>query len=117
MKSRILYVDDEVDLLELAASFFQDEDLVLETCADFNQAVELIQKQKYDLIISDAKMPHGSGYQLFQIIKKQGHFQGKLILVTGNLDRSPEEADYDLVIYKPLNFQELISTVKNLLKV
>jgi DNA-binding response OmpR family regulator len=116
-KARILYIDDEVDLLDLAASFFEDENLPIETCSDFDEALALIRKNPYDLIISDAKMPSGSGFELFKIIKKENLFQGKIILVTGNLENPAESHSlgYDMIIYKPIKFQELVEKVKSLL--
>jgi len=51
MKARVLYIDDEVDLLELAASFFEEENLPIETCSDFNQALNLIRNNHFDVII------------------------------------------------------------------
>lgn len=115
--SRILYIDDELDLLDLAASFFEDESLPIETCSDFQEALNLIRKNKYDLIISDAKMPSGSGYELFSIIRSEGLFNGKIILVTGNIAEygDDEKYGYDLVVYKPIRFQELVGKVKEML--
>lgn len=116
-KARILYIDDETDLLDLAASFFEDENLPIQTASHFDEALKLIRENQYDLIISDAKMPSGSGFELFKIIKSEGHFKGKSILVTGNLDSQSESSKngFDLVIYKPIKFQELIETVKSML--
>lgn len=116
-KMRILYIDDETDLLDLAASFFEDEGLPIETVSDFDEALKLIRANAYDVIISDAKMPSGSGFDLFKIIKTEGHFKGKSILVTGDLDNHTEanKHGFDLVIYKPIKFQELIDTVKSML--
>ena len=116
-KPRVLYIDDEVDLLDLAASFFEDENLPIDTCSDFDEALALIRQNQYDLIISDAKMPSGSGYELFQIIKREDHFKGKVILVTGNLDGPAKDMGFDLIIYKPVKFQELVETVKGFLKI
>ncbi len=114
---RVLYIDDEVDLLELAASFFEDENLPLDTSSDFREALELIKKNNYDLIISDAKMPSGSGYDLISIARKQDNFKGKIILVTGNAERQgdAQKFGYDLLIQKPLQFQALVQTAKDLL--
>jgi DNA-binding response OmpR family regulator len=116
-KKRILYIDDEVDLLDLAANFFEEEGMPIETCADFNGALELIRHNDYDLIISDAKMPSGSGFELFSIIKKEAHFHGKIILVTGNLQNMKDckEMGYDEVIFKPVAFAELVSRARDLL--
>lgn len=116
-KPKILYIDDEVDLLDLAASFFEEENIPIEVCSEFEAALALIRKNHYDLIISDAKLPTGSGYELFKIIKREGLFKGKIILVTGNLAHPQEEKEraYDMVIYKPIRFQDLVMSVKSLL--
>lgn len=114
---RVLYIDDEADLLDLAASFFEEENLPIDTCTDFNTALKLIRENSYDVIITDAKMPSGSGYDLYKSVKAEDKFKGKFILVTGNIQTIGEENKhhFDLVIYKPLRFEELVSAVKKIL--
>lgn len=113
----VLYIDDEIDLLEIAAGFFQEEGIYIDTCSDIHQALELVSKKNYEVIISDAKMPHGSGYELFKILKMDRGFKGKLILVTGDLkDQDILGERFDVVMFKPLVFQELIQKVKSLMK-
>ncbi len=116
---KILYIDDEADLLDLAVSFFEDENMMIDTCTNFQAALEMIKLKKYDLIISDERMPSGSGHELMAIIKSENIFQGKTIMVTGNIDSSGEQHDkgYDLILFKPLHFQELIDHVKKILLV
>jgi DNA-binding response OmpR family regulator len=115
--ARVLYIDDEVDLLDLAEGFFFDENVPVDTCSDFFRAMELIQKNDYDVIVSDAKMPSGSGTDLFKVLRKEFNFKGKLILVTGNLDSTENlsETGLDIVLYKPIAFEELVKTVKSFL--
>lgn len=115
---KIMYIDDECDLLNLASSFFEDEEIPIETCSNFNEALEKIRKGSYDLIISDARMPTGNGTDLLKIIRDEKVFEGKFILVTGNLDyqNEPEKNLYDLILFKPLRFQELVDHVKEMLK-
>lgn len=115
---RILYIDDETDLLDLAATFFEEENLPIETCSEFHEALNLIRNNKYDLIISDAKMPTGSGPELFRIVRSDGTYKGKIIMVTGNIEdfgSDQSRSGYDLVIYKPIRFQELVAKVKEML--
>lgn len=116
---KILYIDDEADLLDLAASFFEEENLPIDTSTDFQDALDLIRKNDYDLIISDAKMPSGSGFELFSIVKSEGFFKGKFIMVTGNVESADQVLSHklDLVLYKPIRFEELVQTVKNLLSI
>ncbi|MBA2406208.1 MAG: response regulator, partial [Bdellovibrionales bacterium] len=115
---KILYIDDENDLLNLAASFFEDEALPIETCATFSEALIKIRNNTYDLIISDARMPTGSGQELYSIIKNEKLSCGKFILVTGNLDfdEKSEKDNYDLILFKPLRFQDLVDHAKKMLK-
>lgn len=114
---KILYIDDENDLLNLASSFFEDESLPIETCTTFSEAMEKIRNSTYDLIISDARMPTGSGQELLSKIRAEKLFSGKFILVTGNLDFQDEndKNSYDLVLYKPLRFQDLVDQAKEML--
>ena len=105
----------ETDLLDLAKSFFEDEEVSLDICSDFHEAVKLVQGHTYDVIISDAKMPSGSGHELFHMLRHKFGFSGKLILVTGNLEKAGTQVDYDLVIYKPIKFHDLVDVVKSYL--
>ena len=116
---KILYIDDERDLLGLVYSFFKDEAMEIETCNCFNEALEKIKNQKYDVIISDAGMPVGGGKELVQIIKQKNLFDGKFILVTGNLNyQEQEEQDqFDLVLFKPIKLGELVDRVKSMLAI
>jgi DNA-binding response OmpR family regulator len=114
---KILYVDDEEDLVMLAQSFFEDENLMIDISTDFDQALDKIHAGNYDIVITDAKMPKGSGQELVKRVRIAQKFAGKFILVTGNID--PDDTDsqsgFDMVIYKPIHFQDLVEKVKQLL--
>lgn len=114
---KILYVDDEEDLVLLAQSFFEDENLLIDISTDFDQALDKIHLNEYDIVITDAKMPKGSGQELVKRVKLAKKFAGKFILVTGNIDPEDSEAQagFDMVIYKPIHFQELVDKVKQIL--
>ncbi len=109
----VLYLDDEPDLLDLAAGFFEDDNISLHTSSDFDKAIDLVRRNDYAVILSDARMPSGSGHEFFRYLRNELNFKGKLILVTGNLEAKgvKEKTGYDAVIYKPINFQELVEAV------
>jgi two-component system response regulator PilR (NtrC family) len=113
--AEILYVDDESDILDLALSFFEDENIPLDTCSNIESAIALVKKNTYKVIITDAKMPGGTGFDLIRFLREDLLFQGKIILATGSLQRSTEKAGYDFVIQKPINFAEMIEKVKEIL--
>ncbi len=111
----ILYVDDEVDLLELATSFFEDEHLTLDTSADFTEALNLIGKKRYDVIIADVRMPSGSGIELIQKAREEKNFQGICILASGDVGQNEAKASgCTMVVNKPIHFPKLIDLIKDL---
>ncbi|MBI3556022.1 MAG: response regulator [Deltaproteobacteria bacterium] len=66
-RPRLLFVDDEPDILELLALMFAD----CETRATLNveSAIGILGEQCFDLIVSDIKMPGASGLTLLDFIK------------------------------------------------
>ncbi len=114
---QILYIDDEFDLLDLAQSFCREEGLQVDVTDCALKGLELFKNNHYKIIISDARMPQMSGYDLLLTLKKDFNFQGHFILVTGDdglLDKSQLQ-HYDLVLQKPLSFVKLIDGLKEML--
>lgn len=111
---KVLFVDDEVDLLEIASGFFEDENISLDVCSDFHKALKLTEINQYDVIITDANMPSGSGLELLRILKNEKKFPGKLILVTGDLLKNNSKITYhDVIVHKPIAFTDLIEQIKS----
>lgn len=119
MALKVLYIDDELDLLDIAATFFEEESIPIDICSDIGEALELVKNNSYDLIISDANLPSGSGQDFCRMIKREGLHKGKTILVTGNIEKYGDKPgqEFDLVIYKPIRFQELVEQVKKILNI
>lgn len=114
---KILYVDDEKDLLELASTFFEDEKLPLDTASDYTEAIELIRKNTYDLIVTDVRLPSGNGMELLKRARAEFGFKGKCILASGDVKKEEaKSAGADHIVNKPIDFFALIDTVKELLQ-
>ena len=69
-KYRILYVDDEEDNLLVFKSFFRKYYLVT-TAASADEAIQIIDKQQVDLIVSDQRMPGMTGVELFERVHER----------------------------------------------
>jgi len=86
IEKKILIIDDEVDLgetlKELLSVNFDQVDFV----SDSNRALEVIEKNKYTLILSDYKMPGLSGLELATLIRSRGLLT-ILIWISGYVDK------------------------------
>jgi PAS domain S-box-containing protein len=61
---RILYVDDEPDLLDIGKEFLEKSgDFSVTTALNAAEAIRLLEKEKFDAIISDYQMPGMDGIQ------------------------------------------------------
>lgn len=69
---KVLYVDDELDLLDLAKEFLSVKDgFDVETVVSVKEAIKFVQKNDYEVIISDYEMPEISGIEFLKIIRKR----------------------------------------------
>jgi YesN/AraC family two-component response regulator len=81
---RILFVDDEIYLLEALKRIFKKKEDVWETIfvSSGEAAVELINKYRFDIIITDYKMPGMNGLELLTYVKER-FSETKRILLSG----------------------------------
>ena len=118
MAQQLLYVDDEESLRMLVKSHLTLEGFDVETASGGHEAVALIRKQKFDLILLDLRMPEGDGFEVLRFLNEQGtHIP--VIVLTGVDDVSIAgecvklgAADY---LTKPYNFHEVIDSVERVL--
>jgi YesN/AraC family two-component response regulator len=116
MIKKILVVDDEPHILTSMKELLELEDLIVEVAENGSVAFEKIKKTKFDLIISDAKMPQMNGQELLEETKKL-NTDVKFIILTGESEFSQEKLKSmgaDAVFYKPLDFDILIETISAL---
>jgi CheY-like chemotaxis protein len=85
-RKRILVVEDEPQIRQLFEDIIHIAGHDVQTAADGHAALDLIDQQKFDLIISDVKMPESSGAEFYAAIKRKGSaLERRLIFVTGDL--------------------------------
>jgi response regulator RpfG family c-di-GMP phosphodiesterase len=119
-KHNILFVDDEEGILSALRRVFRKEDYEIHTCSNPEKALELLEKQQMDLIISDHNMPQMTGTEF---LEKASEIQPDTtrILLTGfgdvniAMDAINSGGIYKF-IPKPWNDQDLRVTVKQALK-
>ena len=107
---RILFVDDEPDLLESLSLYFSSADRVVETASSGNEALKLCEKNEYDVVITDIRMANGDGLFLLESLKQRNQLSPIVVMMSGFSEVTKDEAvrkgAYDL-IPKPLDFRKL----------
>lgn len=115
---KILWVDDEIDLLKPHILFLQQRNYAVTTCKSGTEAIETLESENFDIVFLDENMPGLTGLETLNEIKEK---QDNLPIVM--ITKSEEEyimeeaignkiADY---LIKPVNpNQILLSLKKNL---
>jgi len=119
-KSEILLIEDDLALGASILEVLQLSDFKVQWLVDGLKALEYLQKNMPDIIISDLMMPAMNGEQLFINIRKKNKFDTiPFIIITANMDdgvryRQLENGVNDYIM-KPFKSKELILKIKNLL--
>jgi len=114
----ILVVDDELALLDMSSEIVRQKGYRVLSANTAAQAIDLLKKEKVDLLLSDIVMPEMDGYQLAAFVQTN-YPETKIQLVSGFSDNRHEnmidEGLYQDLIYKPYNSQELLKKIRALL--
>lgn len=118
-KVKILIVDDEPLIRDALAFKLTKEGYTVETAEDGEKAIEKIDNESYDIVISDVMMPFISGFELLKILKERGTQAPVLLLTSLNSENAVLKAfelGADDYMTKPFSPKELSSRIKKLLK-
>ena len=117
-KIKILWADDEIDLLKPHILFLQSKNYEVTTCRSGMEAVEEIDKQNFDIVFLDENMPGLTGLETLAEIKEKRAEIPVVMITKSEEEYIMEEAigskiaDY---LIKPVNpHQILLSLKKNL---
>ena len=118
MAGKILWIDDEVDLLKPHIVFLETKGYSVTPVNNVNEALEIIDSEKFQLTLLDENMPGITGIEAIPMIKQKDSSL-KIVMVTKNEEEHIMEqaigsqiSDY---ILKPVNpNQVLLSLKKNL---
>jgi two-component system, NtrC family, response regulator HydG len=82
MQSRVLIVDDDAEMRQALEAMFSADGHGCELAADGNAALEIVERQTFDVVISDIRMGGMSGLELLDSVKRS-HPALPFIVVTG----------------------------------
>ncbi|MEI7650357.1 MAG: response regulator, partial [Methanomicrobiales archaeon] len=82
-KIRVLYVDDELDLLKICKIYLErDGTFTVDTLTSASEALTCLKTEWYDTIISDYQMPEMDGITFLKLLKASGN-KTPFIIFTG----------------------------------
>jgi len=116
---RILAVDDDREFRRSLVKIFQKAGFLVNVAADGHQAMTLLDKNHYDLVVLDLKMPGKSGLEVLREIKAQTP-EAKVIMVTAFADpdsiRQALSAGAFAYLNKPVKREDILASVKKALE-
>jgi PleD family two-component response regulator len=120
-KSRILIVEDDLDLSEMLNAYFRVQGYDVQTAAWGEDAVRLSQETPPDLFVLDIRLPDIDGYEVCRRLRLHRRTQDvPVIFLTEKRDRVDKLSGLELgvvdYITKPFDIQELRLRVRNALR-
>jgi signal transduction histidine kinase/CheY-like chemotaxis protein len=82
---RILVIDDEESVTEFLVDLLASKGHKVDTASNVSEALEKISGAGPDLIISDMKMPHGSGKEIYrEVLRRAPGLAKRIVFTTGD---------------------------------
>ena len=113
---KILIVDDERAIRNSLSEILSDEGYNVEVAEDGPTAIEMAEKERYDVIFCDIKMPNMEGTEVLEKLRKDG-IDSAIIMISGHGDIETaveciKKGAFDF-IQKPLDLNRILITIKN----
>ncbi|MBI3004548.1 MAG: response regulator [Ignavibacteriales bacterium] len=118
VKNKILVVDDEDALRTVLSAELEGEGYQVGTAADGQEAINILGKSAFDLILLDIKMPNVDGFEVLKFVKEK-HPKTKVIMLTGFADLKnaieSKKLGAEDFVSKPYDLVDLLTTVERVL--
>jgi CheY-like chemotaxis protein len=119
---RVLIADDEPNIRQTLAKVLASFGCETEVCKDGYEACAELDRARYDLVISDIKMPYRNGYEIFAAAQRKED-NTPVLLMTGfgydphhSIVRASQEG-LSAVLFKPFKVEQLMDEVRKALAI
>tara|TARA_B100001564_G_scaffold341326_1_gene335817 strand:+ start:437 stop:1114 length:678 start_codon:yes stop_codon:yes gene_type:complete len=116
-RNHILIVDDDDRIRNLLKDYLSENNYIVSTAENADQAKERLNYIKFDIIILDVMMPGQNGYELTKEIKKEIKIPIILLTAKGEVENRIKglEIGADDYLGKPFEPKELLLRIKNII--
>ncbi len=115
---KVLVVDDEEALRTVLSGELVNEGYLVETAGDGDEAIALIKREPFDVVLLDIKMPKVDGFEVLKFIKKD-YVNTKVIMLTAFADLKnaieSKKLGAEDFISKPYDLVDLLTTIERVL--
>ncbi|MBE6240811.1 MAG: sigma-54-dependent Fis family transcriptional regulator [Bacteroidales bacterium] len=113
---KILVIDDERSIRNSLKEILIDEGYEVEVAENGVQGLSMVEKEKYDVIFCDIKMPEMDGMEVLDKLMQMG-IDAAVVMISGHGDidtavESIKKGAFDF-IQKPLDLNRILITIKN----
>jgi two-component system nitrogen regulation response regulator NtrX len=119
IREKILVIDDEVGIQSSLKGILEDEGYLIKTTDSGENALEILKKQSFDLILLDIWLPGINGIEILKKIKMMDE-DSQVVMISGHGTIETAVVATKLGAYdyleKPLSLEKVILTVKNALR-
>lgn len=115
---KILLVEDDSDIIRHLTSFLQEKGFSVRHVDGQNSALEFLERETFDLVLMDVSLREGNGFSACRAIKER--FGLPVIFLTASGDEFSTVTGFDAgaddYIAKPFRPAELVSRIRNILR-
>ena len=110
----VVAIDNNVVTLNMIKAMFAKCDVACDTCVNAGELIELIRHKRYDLLITDLRMPGHNGYDILELLRTSNVNNSKtipVIVATASGSCTKEELlekGFSDCIFKPFSKQDLL---------
>jgi len=120
-KKKILAVDDEPNILMSIEFILEMEGYEVFTARDGEEALDVAERARPDLILLDINMPRKDGYEVCRILRERPYMAGtKVIMLTAKgqtLEKKKGlEVGADEYVTKPFSAEDLLEKIRTMIE-
>jgi len=117
-KSKILVVDDEDALRTGLSGELTRKGYNVSTASDGDEAISGLQKETFDLVVLDIKMPRVNGFEVLKFVKEK-HPETKVVMLAGFADFGNvidvKKLGAEDFVAKPFDLANLLTKIERVL--